>query len=91
MPCLQIGNVSDHAVLSVLPEEGGAIVTDEEIMLAAKEAGFVWVSQWQIPACDNKIIKAFARLIAQRQKEADAVICEKIDYACADAIRSQGD
>jgi len=58
-------------------------VTDEEILgLAFGIEDFEHMMQ------DEHLI-AFARLIAAKQREIDAALCEKIDYACTDAIRSQ--
>ncbi len=66
-------------------------MTDEEIIEMAKQAGFVWVSQWQIPTCENKHIKAFARLVAAKQKERDAAFvaqCDRggVEFACCPSI-----
>ncbi len=68
-------------------------MTDEEIIEAAREAGFMWVSQWQIPTCDNKCIKEFARLIAAKQRE--MIVCKLLELGALEdgdyiaAIRSQ--
>ena len=82
---------------------GGAIVTDEEILRVAED---VWAVHHLEPtqALATHVI-TFARLIAAKQREIDAALCEKVSdntrpspsshafqkgaIMCAAAIRSQ--
>ena len=80
-------------------------MTDEEILEMARTTWYALVKQpvseteleWYPAPHSMQSIVAFARLVAEKQKEADARICEQMheQYAvvlgkdCAAAIRSQ--
>ena len=53
-------------------------MTKDEIIQLAKQTGITWVSQWQIPACETKHLFSFANLIAAREREACAKLCDDL-------------
>ena len=64
-------------------------MTREEIIQMAKQAGFVEyeLDDGTTDACDKRY-EAFARLVAEKEREACAEICEWSE--CAGAIRARG-
>jgi len=54
------------------------MITKDEVFKLASEAGFVWVSQWNIPTCDNKAIQAFATAMYNKGLERTAEICDEL-------------
>ena len=80
-------------------------MTQDEIIEMAKQAGFDPHDMSSDFTCNLKDINAFAKLVAQHEREACAIICDDInakykwpdDVAervasqwCADAIRARG-
>ena len=67
-------------------------MTKEEIVEMAKQAGFEGCAEltWENVICTEEL-EAFAKLVAAKEREACANICEEKYYlAVADAIRARG-
>ena len=87
-------------VLSLLKKKGMTVMTQNEIIEMAKEAGF-----WQDLSVYEGLgehFKAFAKLVAAKEREACAKVCEKeaedafdnndVQYEwCAKLIRARGE
>jgi hypothetical protein len=81
-------------------------MTQDEIIEMAKQAGFEGCAEltWEDVICTEELV-AFAKLVAQHEREACAKVCESIDMEsfgvlpvrtlmitnhCAEAIRARG-
>jgi hypothetical protein len=75
-------------------------MTKDEIIEMAKQAGF-HLNMWQLSlGCEASgtldELEAFAKLVAQHEREACAVVCDDLweddgtAYECAEAIRARG-
>ena len=74
-------------------------MTQDEIIEMAKQAGFKGCAEltWEDVICTEELV-AFAKLVAQHEREACAKVCEQTNdgtpynlaEACAEAIRARG-
>ena len=76
-------------------------MTKEDIIRMAQEAGFEGCAEltWEDVICTEELI-AFAKLVAQHEREACAKLCDEIAtedgweggyaYRCVEAIRARG-
>ena len=70
-------------------------MTQDEIIEMAKQAGFEGCAEltWENVICTEELV-AFAKLVAEHEREACAKVCEdSVEYAgdtLADAIRARG-
>ena len=77
-------------------------MTQDEIIEMARQAGFMLVtdsqegqSDWY--ECFTEEIEVFAKLVAAKEREACAKVCEKLGYTkhggwtCAEEIRARGE
>jgi len=67
-------------------------MTIKEIFEMARQAGFEGCAEltWENVVCTEEL-EAFAKLVAEKEREACANICEEKYYlAVADAIRARG-
>jgi hypothetical protein len=77
----------------------GESMTQDEIIEMAKQAGFKGCAEltWEDVICTEELV-AFAKLVAQHEREACAKVCEQTNdgtpynlaEACAEAIRARG-
>ena len=75
-------------------------MTQDEIIEMAREAGFDWSGKDLIFECFicTEELEAFAKQIAEKEREACAKVCEEYDNGrhanaadlCAEAIRARG-
>jgi len=89
----------------MVADEGEAMTQDETIEMA-KQAGFEGCAEltWEDVICTEELV-AFAKLVAQHEREACAKVCESTDMEafgvlpvrtliitnhCAEAIRARG-
>jgi len=73
-------------------------MTQDEIIEMAKQAGGMFSELPMMDAWvfDDKNLEAFAKLVAQHEREACAIVCDDLweddgtAYECAEAIRARG-